>query len=120
MRYKGDYFPSYLADPETYEWFPLETCISLLQKYNYACFSQPSHSSNDSDSISASTDSEGLEDTDPQFDDVKILTRSEQGRLITTPIKETGYLTYATIRHELGACVRGLGSHLSKEVAFVF
>jgi len=117
MRYKGDYSPSYLADPETYEWFHLETCISLLQKYNYACFSEPSHSSNKRESESLSD----LDATDPKFDDVKILTRSQQGTLITKPIKETGYLKkYATIRRELGACVRGLGTHLTKEVAFTF
>ena len=35
--------------------------------------------------------------------------------------QETGYLTrYATIRRELGTCVRGLGTHLSKEIAFTF
>ena len=87
-----------------------------------------------------------MEATDPKFDDVKILTRSEQGNLITKHIKvsineyisprlsshipsspsdkyyqETGYLKkYATIRRELGGCVRGLGPHLSKEVAFTF
>lgn len=116
MRYKGDYSPSYLADPETFKWFPLESCISLLQEYNYACFSQPSHSSKESEL----EDSEELEATDPIFDDVKILARSEEGKLITKPIKETAYLIrYANIRRELGACVRGLG-HLSKEVAFIF
>jgi len=119
MRYKGEYSPSYLADPETYEWFPLEACISLLQKYNYACFSQPSHSLNKGES--EISDLEELEATDPKFDDVKMLTRSEQGKLITKLIKETGYLTrYAIIRRELGACVRGLGTHLSKEVSFAF
>ena len=86
-----------------------------------------------------------LEANDPKFDDVKILTRSQQGKLITTPIKvsimnidiyiyskviypcliknykETGYLKkYATIRRELGACVLGLGTRLSKNVAFTF
>jgi len=129
MRYKGDYSPSYLADPESYEWFPLETCISLLQKYNYACFSQPSHSFNNDESKSisedASTESSSgdpeLEATDPRFDDVKIITRSEEGNLITKPINKTGYLSrYTTIRHELGACVRGLGTHLSKQFAFTF
>ncbi|KAF8913802.1 arginine-tRNA-protein transferase [Gymnopilus junonius] len=49
MRYKGDYAPSYLADPETYEWFPLENCIPLLEKYKYACFSNPIRSCNHDD-----------------------------------------------------------------------
>ena len=84
-----------------------------------------------------------MDANDPKFDDVKILTRSQQGMLITKPIKvsineyifpilsshipsscpyqETGYLKkYATIRRELGACVRGLGTYLTKEVAFTF
>lgn len=29
---------------ETYEWFPLATCIPILQKHRYACFSEASHS----------------------------------------------------------------------------
>ncbi|KAI9056577.1 hypothetical protein FKP32DRAFT_1599303 [Trametes sanguinea] len=44
MRYKGDYAPSYLADPEEYTWFPLERCRSLLDQYHYACFADPEHS----------------------------------------------------------------------------
>jgi len=60
MRYKGDYSPSYLADPvhkillstdisltipqETYAWFPLKACVPLLDRYRYACFSKPEHS----------------------------------------------------------------------------
>jgi hypothetical protein len=44
MRYKGDYAPSYLADPETYEWYPLSACVPLLEKHRYACFSNPARS----------------------------------------------------------------------------
>lgn len=44
MRYKGDYSPSYLADPEEYTWVPLEKCKLLLEKYRYACFVHPEHS----------------------------------------------------------------------------
>ncbi|KAF9469094.1 arginine-tRNA-protein transferase [Collybia nuda] len=47
MRYKGEYSPSYLADPETYEWFPLTTCVMGLEMYRYACFSHPEHSVTD-------------------------------------------------------------------------
>lgn len=72
MRYKGEYYPSYLADPvrsdhahlktellmhrsgqETYEWYPLQSCIPLLEKHRYACFSNPSHSSNDTSELDA-------------------------------------------------------------------
>ncbi|OSD04358.1 hypothetical protein PYCCODRAFT_1364194 [Trametes coccinea BRFM310] len=44
MRYKGDYGPSYLADPEEYSWFPLERCRELLDQYHYACFAHPERS----------------------------------------------------------------------------
>ncbi|KAI9000901.1 arginine-tRNA-protein transferase [Trametes punicea] len=44
MRYKADYAPSYLADPEDYTWFPLERCRPLLEQYHYACFAHPEHS----------------------------------------------------------------------------
>lgn len=29
---------------ETYQWFPMKGCIPLMEKYRYACFSDPSHS----------------------------------------------------------------------------
>ena len=64
MRYKAEYSPAYLADPvcakfglsesrlprltlfmqETYIWYHLEECIPLLDKYRYACFTDPSRS----------------------------------------------------------------------------
>jgi len=61
MRYKGEYSPSFLADPviiqqfslpsliwyglkETYDWFPLSSCVPLLERHRYACFSHPDHS----------------------------------------------------------------------------
>ena len=44
MRYKGEYAPSYLLDPEEYTWHPLEECTPLLDKYRYASFAHPEHS----------------------------------------------------------------------------
>ncbi|KAI0750919.1 arginine-tRNA-protein transferase [Daedaleopsis nitida] len=44
MRYKGDYSPSYLADPEEHTWHPLEQCRLLLDKNHYASFAHPDHS----------------------------------------------------------------------------
>ncbi|KAI0939731.1 hypothetical protein AcW1_004663 [Taiwanofungus camphoratus] len=43
MRYKGDYAPSYLADPEDYTWFPVEECRPLLDKFRYVSFAHPEH-----------------------------------------------------------------------------
>ena len=60
MKYKGEYSPSFLADPvgvlsdkrklsnkfgqEDFMWHPLQDCIELLDKYRYAAFSEPGHS----------------------------------------------------------------------------
>lgn len=45
MRYKGEYSPSYLLDPEEYTWHPLPECEKELDKTRYACFARPEHSS---------------------------------------------------------------------------
>ncbi|KAF9428930.1 Arginyl-tRNA--protein transferase 1 [Podila epigama] len=38
--YKSTYHPSYLLDPETYNWVPYEKCTNLLQSKKYFSFSQ--------------------------------------------------------------------------------
>ena len=35
------------GEQETYEWHRLQSCLPLLEKNRYACFSDPSHSNND-------------------------------------------------------------------------
>lgn len=46
MRYKGDYSPSFLLDPEEYAWYPLATCVSFFEKDDtrYASFAHLEHS----------------------------------------------------------------------------
>lgn len=39
MRYKGDYKPQYVLNPETYEWRPLEEVKPLLDTHVYVSFS---------------------------------------------------------------------------------
>ncbi|KDR83855.1 hypothetical protein GALMADRAFT_236300 [Galerina marginata CBS 339.88] len=119
MRYKGDHSPSYLADPETYDWFPLETCVPLLEKHRYACFSQPDQSSNDDEDIDLILETpEPTSPTSEHFNDIKVLARIENGDIVAKPIKETAYLSFRQVRNELGTCVRGLGDNLAKEVVF--
>ncbi|XP_049875795.1 arginyl-tRNA--protein transferase 1 [Pectinophora gossypiella] len=36
MRYKGNFYPSYLLCPETYKWFPLKECIRKLEVTPYS------------------------------------------------------------------------------------
>ncbi|KIK65374.1 hypothetical protein GYMLUDRAFT_158892 [Collybiopsis luxurians FD-317 M1] len=40
----AEYQPSYLCDPENYEWYPFAECSKLLNEYRYSCFSHPEHS----------------------------------------------------------------------------
>ncbi|KAJ1308718.1 hypothetical protein OPQ81_004409 [Rhizoctonia solani] len=47
MRYKGEYEPSYLLDPESYTWHPLETCIPLLDKAKYSTFNKNKFDANE-------------------------------------------------------------------------
>ncbi len=43
MRYKGEYSPTYMLDPEEYEWFPMEKFRPLLDKNHYVSFAHPEH-----------------------------------------------------------------------------
>ncbi|GAB1602313.1 arginyl-tRNA--protein transferase 1-like isoform X3 [Argonauta hians] len=40
MRYKGQYFPSFLLCPETYHWYPIEKCRPKLNENKYSRFSE--------------------------------------------------------------------------------
>ena len=44
MRYKGEYLPSYLLDPEEYAWHPLEQWTPLLDNFRYASIAHADHS----------------------------------------------------------------------------
>ncbi|KAJ6516014.1 arginine-tRNA-protein transferase [Mycena sanguinolenta] len=116
MRYKGDYSPSYLADPETYEWFPLETCVPLLEKYRYACFSHPDHSS------AERADTLTMVDPPEPSDDLLskvLLVRGIKGNNITvTPVNKSPHWNDEEIRREIVGCIWGLGEELSAEIIF--
>jgi len=53
-----------------------------------------------------------------EFEDVKVLARSQSGDICAIPIKETGYLSFEQVRVELRACIEGLGEELVKEIPF--
>jgi len=127
MRYKGEYSPSYLCDPETYEWYPLETCKPLLEKHRYACFSDPSHSiDNPGDEVESDSDADStgtsvassLSDT-LDLEDIKVLVRSKTGDVISVPIKKTSYMSFEYVLQELRVCIRGLGHQLALQMAFL-
>jgi len=43
MRYKGEYSPSFLLDPETYSWHDFISCKTLLDQYPYTSFDHLDH-----------------------------------------------------------------------------
>lgn len=44
MRYKAEYAPSYLLDPEEYTWHLFDQCKPILDNFRYATFVHPEHS----------------------------------------------------------------------------
>ncbi|KAF9186190.1 Arginyl-tRNA--protein transferase 1 [Haplosporangium sp. Z 767] len=41
MAYKGQFYPSYLLDPETYNWIEFKKCQEILKEQRYSCFENP-------------------------------------------------------------------------------
>ncbi|KAJ8698178.1 Arginyl-tRNA--protein transferase 1 [Pleurotus ostreatus] len=117
MRYKGEYSPSFLADPETYEWYPLETCVKLLSKNRYACFSSPEHSISD-------PPPEYIEGSEPapipteDLAQINIVRAARRGQIIVEPVNEARCWSSEDARSAILHCIHGLGTGLSKEVIF--
>ncbi|PFH51424.1 hypothetical protein AMATHDRAFT_59176 [Amanita thiersii Skay4041] len=116
MRYKGQYSPSYLVDPVTCHWYPYKDCASLLDKYRYACFSDPSSSilgpAEPDDESYPPIGEETMENVRVRLTDC--------GKSIVIPIFMTNVMNFNELRREVEDCVRGLGAQLSKEVILTF
>ncbi|KAJ6629113.1 arginine-tRNA-protein transferase [Mycena sp. CBHHK59/15] len=116
MRYKGEYSPSYLVDPETYDWFPLGTCLPLLDKYRYACFSQPDHSiASDS---GKQTPRFMYAPSDEVLSKVKVVSAIKDNHVSVIPVNKSSYWMLDEIRREIQGCVAGLGDALAMEIVF--
>ncbi|KAF8076278.1 arginine-tRNA-protein transferase [Lyophyllum atratum] len=116
MRYKGEYSPSFLADPETYDWYPLTSCVPLLEQHRYASFSHPDHSL---------VELPDEEQDDPQLDEdymdqISVVSGVKDNKISTRPITTTPYWDYEDFRNEIMACVNGLGADIGKEVVLTF
>ncbi|KIM90668.1 hypothetical protein PILCRDRAFT_811124 [Piloderma croceum F 1598] len=114
MRYKADYSPSYLVDPEEFTWHPMEACIPLLDKYRYACFTHPEHS------LEGSRDP-GPESGQPVPDDVLceisiIDSMQDDGVVTVVPINSSTSWKRRDFREEVYSHINGLGVDLSKDI----
>ncbi|KDQ64886.1 hypothetical protein JAAARDRAFT_241032 [Jaapia argillacea MUCL 33604] len=111
MRYKGDYAPSYLADPEDYTWHPLETCVPLLEKYRYACFSHPEHSL---EGAPRDVSYRVSDVASADLRDIRLITNIRNGIIHVTPINASTNWYYN--RPVVLSVVDALGLTLAKEV----
>jgi len=118
MVYKGEYSPSYLADPEDFSWHPLSVCRDALERFRYACFTHPEHS------LEGPPPSIGMEPL-PQIPkatlrQVRYVLRLEQGGLpATVPVTESKHWKNQMSRDGILYVVAHLGVDLSKEILFV-
>ncbi|KAI6106238.1 arginine-tRNA-protein transferase [Pisolithus croceorrhizus] len=110
MRYKGDYSPSYLADPEDYTLHPLESCIPLLDRYHYATFTQPEHS------LESPADIEE-EGAVPDTGDSEVPVLFSIIDYSRVP-QMTRQWEDAHDREDILSCVRALGNDLAREIVF--
>ncbi|KAI6047293.1 arginine-tRNA-protein transferase [Pisolithus marmoratus] len=135
MRYKGDYSPSYLADPvrlyainnpntrmytltldqEDYSWHPLESCIPLLDQHHYATFTHPGHS------LESPADIEVNESENNAEEIVEgVEATYSVGRKVVSliPVTMTRQWEDEYDRKDIISCVRALGNDLAREIIF--
>ncbi|KAF8639714.1 hypothetical protein AX17_000976 [Amanita inopinata Kibby_2008] len=116
MRYKGEYSPSYLADPVSYQWYPLKECIPLLERYRYACFSDPDRSIHGT----AEPDDDSYPPVGEDALQAVRVKLEHRGRTIFIPVTMTNIMKYKNLQREVEDCVRELGVDVSKQIIMSF
>ncbi|PCH41274.1 hypothetical protein WOLCODRAFT_100182 [Wolfiporia cocos MD-104 SS10] len=122
MRYKGQYAPSYLVDPEEYTWHPLEKCIPLLEKYRYVSFAHPDdglegsphHDAMDND------DADGADCSEEELEDIMALKSVRGGSAVVQPVTAASEWRKSSVKIAVSTMVRSLGPKLAEEVIFHF
>ncbi|KAF9226438.1 hypothetical protein BS17DRAFT_864238 [Gyrodon lividus] len=117
MRYKGEYSPSFLADPENFAWYPLKTCAGLLDKYRYAVFSHPEHSLEGPDDPGKG-ECLGLMEQHKLASDVRSIHSIRDNIVSLTPATMSQGWKVDYTRQEIVGCIRALGPELSKGIIF--
>jgi len=119
MRYKGEYQPSYLLDPESYAWHPIAECVPELEKHPYVSFSDPSRfrdappcpspSGDSDDSDDEPLDAVARGDALPTevLSEILIIEELRGGAIGTLPAnqkhwEETTLSTFSSLVNELG------------------
>ncbi|KAK0190967.1 arginine-tRNA-protein transferase [Armillaria mellea] len=118
MRYKGQYSPSFLVDPETYEWYPLEQCTGLLDTNRYACFSCPSHSTDEPPPTGGLSFSEPPQLGAEILADILAVADIRDGLVTVTPVNESSLWASQMVQRQVLGCIEGLGIDLSRKMIF--
>lgn len=111
MRYKGDYKPQYVLDPETYEWNPLDGQVKdLLDKKSYVSLSREKRARDIANLPATVQDgqSESIEDGSPPSDlsDFPLPTAKQGGKAVQDgmslfELKVPGLMTPEEIEEQL-------------------
>jgi arginyl-tRNA---protein transferase len=120
MRYKGEYQPSYLCDPETYEWYPLHDCSKLLIDNRYACFARPDRSIRGEPSSGLVRDFEEYEpqEEDENIQQIRLVSDINGARVSVIPAKLSPVWNDPFYRNQLLCCVEELGVELATTILF--
>ncbi|KAI9467214.1 arginine-tRNA-protein transferase [Lactarius psammicola] len=117
MKYKGEYSPSFLADPEDFTWHPLPACQRELERFRYACFTHPEHS------LEGPPPLLGIEPP-PKIPEKKLShvcyfvgTREDPSRFV--PVTKSKYWKNQMSRASILYAVEHLGVDLSQDVLFL-
>ncbi|KAG0709512.1 arginine-tRNA-protein transferase [Suillus ampliporus] len=115
MKYKGEYSPSYLADPEEFTWFPLADCIPQLERFRYAAFAHPEHSLEDSHDPG---EGPPIRVSEELLGEVRAIYSIRQGTISLISITSSDRWNDEYSREEIIGCIDALGDELSKEIIF--
>jgi len=117
MKYKGEYSPSYLADPEDFSWHPLPACQKLLDRFRYACFTHPENS------LEGRPPVNGIEPPpqipESELDRIRCVVDVQGYALTLVPFTRSTYWEDKISRESILYVVAHLGVDLSQDVLFL-
>jgi len=117
MKYKGEYSPSFLADPEDFTWHPLPACQRELERFRYACFTHPEHS------LEGPPPSLGIEPPpkipEKNLSHVRYLVATQEDPTTIVPVTKSKYWKIQKSRESILYAVEYLGLDLSQDVLFL-
>ncbi|EUC57834.1 arginyl-tRNA-protein transferase [Rhizoctonia solani AG-3 Rhs1AP] len=102
MRYKGEYEPSYLLDPESYTWHPLEICTPLLDTVKYSTFNE------------TKTDNDEMSQQDMQ--QMQVVVSTSKGVIKVAPLGIQAFWNNPRSRKQIEVVIKTFGKGLSNDI----